>query len=134
MRQKTVLTNDDVKRVAETAEIEARRAGWQVSIAIVDDSGTLLWFSRLDGAPLVSVEMAIAKANSAALGRRDTKAFEDMINGGRTAFLSAPNLKGMLEGGIPILHRGELVGAIGVAGGKSSEDNQIAKAAAMAFE
>lgn len=125
---------EDVKRAAETAEIEARRGGWAVSIAIVDESGTLLWFSRLDGAPLISVEMAIAKAHAAALGRRDTKAFEDLINGGRTAFLSAPNLKGMLEGGVPILHRGDLVGAIGVAGVKSSEDNQIAKAAATAIE
>jgi len=95
---------------------------------VVDDGGHLLGHYRLDGAPPMSARMAPAKARTAALGRKETKVSEDMINNGRVSFLSAPDLDGMLEGGVPIVVGGQVVGAVGVSGVKSSEDAQIAKA------
>jgi glc operon protein GlcG len=97
-----------------------------VTIAIVDDGGHLLWLQRLDGAAPISAHIAPAKANTAALGRRESKVYEDMINGGRVSFLSAPDLKGLLEGGVPIVKDGQVLGAVGVSGVKSTEDAQIA--------
>jgi glc operon protein GlcG len=114
-------------RVLDGAIAEARKNNWAVSIAIVDDGGHLLQFARLDGAAPISSYIAPEKARAAAMGRRETKIYEDMINQGRTAFLSAP-LQGMLEGGVPILVNGHVVGAVGVSGVKSVEDVQIAKA------
>jgi uncharacterized protein GlcG (DUF336 family) len=99
-----------------------------VTIAFVDDGGQLLWLLRLDGAAPVSAQFAPAMARAAAMGRRESKAYEDIINQGRVAFLSAPSLEGMLEGGVPILSRGHCVGAVGVSGVKSHEDAQIARA------
>src|SRR5437868_8915229 len=128
MNQKPVLTLDDVKRMAAASEAEAIRHQWAVSIAIVDDGGHLLWLQRLDGAAPVSAHIAPAKARTAALGRRESKTYEDMINQGRTSFLSAPTIEGLLEGGVPVMMDGHCVGAVGVSGVKSSEDAQIAKA------
>jgi glc operon protein GlcG len=125
---KPFLTLEDAKRIAGAAEAEARRNGWAVTIAIVDDGGHLLWLQRLDGAAPVSAQIAPAKARTAAMGRRDSKAYEDIINQGRVAFLSAPSLQGMLEGGVPIMAGGHCVGAVGVSGVKSHEDAQIARA------
>jgi glc operon protein GlcG len=133
MKTKPVLELADVKAVAAAAEAEALRNHWAVSIAIVDDGGHLLWLQRLDGAPPVSAHIAPAKANTAALGRRESKAYEDVINGGRTSFLSAPDLKGMLEGGVPILRDGQCLGAVGVSGVKSAEDAQVARAGIAAL-
>ncbi|TDP12138.1 uncharacterized protein GlcG (DUF336 family) [Roseateles asaccharophilus] len=133
MNQKPYLTLDDVKRIAAAAETEARNNGWAVSIAIVDDGGHLLWLQRLDGAAPVSAQIAPAKAHTAALGRRESKIYEDMINQGRVSFLSAPGLQGLLEGGVPILVDGVCVGAVGVSGVKSSEDAQIARAGIAAL-
>jgi uncharacterized protein GlcG (DUF336 family) len=133
MNQKPYLTLDDVKRIATAAETEARNNGWAVSIAIVDDGGHLLWLQRLDGAAPVSAQIAPAKAHTAALGRRESKIYEDMINQGRVSFLSAPGLQGLLEGGVPILVDGVCVGAVGVSGVKSSEDAQIARAGIAAL-
>ncbi|MES2830788.1 MAG: heme-binding protein [Pseudomonadota bacterium] len=135
MKLKHMLTLDDAKKIAVAAENEAQINGWAVTISIVDDGGHLLLMHRLDGAPPMSATMSPAKAASAALGRRDTKIFEDMINNGRFAFLSAPTLEGMLEGGVPVMVEGQCVGAVGVSGVKSSEDVQIAKAgiAALVF-
>jgi uncharacterized protein GlcG (DUF336 family) len=104
-----------------------------VTIAIVDSGGHLLWLQRLDAAAPVSAEIAPAKARTAALGRRETKVYEDMINGGRVSFLSAPAIQGMLEGGVPILVEGACVGAVGVSGVKSNEDAQIARAGVAAL-
>ena len=115
------------------SEAEAHKHNWAVSIAIVDDGGHLLNFSRLDGAAPFSAHMAPAKANTAALGRRETKIYEDIINNGRFAFITAPDVNGMLEGGVPILKDGQVIGAVGVSGVKSSEDVQIAKAGIEAF-
>ena len=81
----------------------------------------------------MSAAIASAKARTSALGRRETKVYEEMINGGRTSFLSAPLIDGMLEGGVPILVDGHCVGAVGVSGVKSSEDAQIARAGIAAL-
>ncbi len=133
MKSKPVLTLEDVRAVAIAAEQEAQRNGWAVTIAIVDDGGHLLWLQRLDGAAPISAQIAPSKARTAAVGRRDSKVYEDMINQGRTSFLSAPALDGMLEGGVPILAGGECLGAVGVSGVKSSEDAQIARAGIAAL-
>ncbi|HEY8606336.1 MAG TPA: heme-binding protein [Noviherbaspirillum sp.] len=128
MQSKPFLSLDDVKKIAAAAEAEANAHNWPVTISIVDDGGNLLWLQRLDGAAPISASIAPAKARTAALGRRETKAYEDMINNGRFSFITAPGLEGMLEGGVPVVVDGHCVGAVGVSGVKSSEDVQIAKA------
>ena len=133
MKTRPFLTLDDVRSAAAAAEAEALNNAWAVTIAIVDEGGHLLWLQRLDGAPPISAQIAPAKACTAALGRRESKVYEDMINQGRVAFLSAPTLQGMLEGGVPILVDGHCVGAVGVSGVKSSEDARVAQAAIAAL-
>lgn len=133
MQTKPMLTQDDARRMGGAAAEEAGRHGWAVSIAIVDDGGHLLWLQRLDGAAPISAEIAPAKARTAALGRRESRVYEEMINQGRTSFLSAPALRGMLEGGVPVLVEGHCVGAVGVSGVKSAEDAQIARAGIAAL-
>src|SRR3989338_6443121 len=133
MKSKPVLELADIKIIAAAAEAEALKNNWAVTIAIVDDGGHLLHLQRLDGAAPISAHIAPAKANTAAMGRRESKVYEDMINGGRVSFLSAPNLEGMLEGGVPILKDGQCLGAVGVSGVKSNEDAQIAKAGIAAL-
>lgn len=133
MKTKPTLTVDDARAIAAAAEAEANNHSWAVTLAIVDDGGHLLWLQRLDGAAPISAEIAPAKARTAALGRRESKVYEDMINGGRMSFLSAPALHGMLEGGVPILVDGQCVGAMGVSGVKSTEDAQIARAGIAAL-
>lgn len=135
MQNKPFLSLGDVRRTAAAAEAEALAYRWAVSIVVVDDGGHLLWLQRLDGAAPISARIAPAKARTAALGRRESKVYEEMINAGRTAFLSAPALEGMLEGGLPITVDGHCVGAVGVSGVKSSEDVQVARAgiAALGF-
>lgn len=133
MKSKPTLTLDDVRAMAAAAEAEATKNAWAVSLAIVDDGGHLLWLQRLDGAAPISAEIAPAKARTAALGRRESKAYEDMINQGRTSFLSVPSLQGMLEGGVPVMVDGHCVGAVGVSGVKSQEDAQIARAGISAL-
>lgn len=133
MKTKFELELADAKRIAAAAEAEALKNQWAVTIAIVDDGGHLLWLQRLDGAPAISSHIAPAKAHTAALGRRESKVYEDVINGGRTSFLSAPAVAGMLEGGVPILKDGQCLGAVGVSGVKSSEDAQIARAGIAAI-
>ncbi|MGE5339452.1 MAG: heme-binding protein, partial [Gemmatimonadota bacterium] len=110
MRTRMCLTLEDVQKIGAAAVAEATRNKWAVTIAIVDDGGHLLWLQRLDGAATVSVYIGQEKARAAALGRRETKRYEDMINQGRSAFLSAP-LQGMLEGGVPIIVDGQVIGA-----------------------
>jgi uncharacterized protein GlcG (DUF336 family) len=128
-----VLEFADVKAIAAAAEAEALKNNWAVTISIVDDGGHLLWLQRLDGAAPVSAHISPSKARTAALGRRESKVYEDMINGGRASFLSAPSLEGMLEGGVPILKEGQCLGAVGVSGVKSTEDAQIARAGIAAI-
>ena len=133
MNTKPFLTLADLKRIAAAAEAEAQAHNWIVTIAVVDDGGHLLWLQRLDGAPPISAHIAPAKARTAALGRRESKVYEDVINQGRTSFLSVPELEGLLEGGVPILVDGHCLGAVGVSGVKSNEDAQIAKAGIAAL-
>lgn len=133
MQTKPVLTLVDVKKIAAAAEAEAVANQWAVTIAIADDGGNLLWLQRLDGVAPISVQIAPAKARAAALGRRETKIYEDIINNGRYAFLSVGEDLGFLEGGVPILVDGQCVGAVGVSGVKSTEDAQIANAGIKAL-
>ena len=133
MHTKSVLTLSDVRAMAAAAEAEALSNQWPVTIAIVDDGGHLLWLQRLDGAAPISAAIAPAKARTAALGRRESKVYEDVINQGRVSFLSAPVLEGMLEGGVPVMVDGQCVGAVGVSGVKSTEDAQIARAGIAAL-
>ncbi|MBH9302893.1 heme-binding protein [Pseudomonas aeruginosa] len=106
---------------------EAQRQGWAVSIAVVDDGGHPLALERLDGCAPIGAYIATEKARSAALGRRETKRYEDMINGGRSAFLSVPLLQATLEGGVPIRVDGQVVGAVGVSGVRAEEDARVAR-------
>ena len=133
MNTKPYLSIADVKLVAAAAEAEALANQWIVTIAIVDDGGHLLWLQRLDGAAPISSHIAPAKARTAALGRRESRVYEEMINQGRMSFLSAPVLEGMLEGGVPVMVNGQCVGAVGVSGVKSNEDAQIARAGIAAL-
>jgi len=132
MQRKAVLEHSDVTRLLAAAREEARRNGWNVSVAIVDDGGHPLALERLDGCAPISAYIATEKARSAALGRRETKGYEDMVNGGRTAFVSAPLLTS-LEGGVPVLVDGQVVGAVGVSGVKSEQDAQVAAVGAAAL-
>lgn len=127
MKTKATLEFSDVQRMAAAAAAEAQRNQWAVCIAIVDDGGHLLHLQRLDGTAATASYISTSKAQTAALGRRESKVYEDLINGGRTSFLSAPLLTGMLEGGVPIMVDGQCVGAVGVSGVKSTEDAQVAK-------
>ena len=133
MKTKHFLELADVKAMMAAAEAEALANKWAVAIAIVDDGGHLLALQRLDGAAAISSQIAPAKAQTAALGRRESRLYEEMINGGRVSFLSAPGLQGLLEGGVPIMKDGQCIGAVGVSGVKSTEDAQIARAGIAAL-
>jgi len=126
MQTKSVLGQTEIDTILAAARAEAQQHGWTVAIALVDDGGHPLALVRLEGASPVSAYIAIEKARTSALGRRESKAYEDMINGGRTAFLSAP-LAGTLEGGVPVVVDGQVVGAVGVSGVKSEQDAQVAR-------
>jgi glc operon protein GlcG len=132
MRTRAVLTDEDVTKVADAAVAHARANEWNVTIAIVDEGGHLLYLRRLDDAPPISSEMAPGKARTAALGRRESRLYEEAIRQGRTAFLSAP-LTAMLEGGVPIVVNGDVIGAVGVSGVKSDQDAAGARAGISAI-
>jgi len=127
MNSKPVLSLSETHAILHAARAEALARQWAVSIAVVDDGGHPLALERLDGCAPVSAYIAMEKARSAALGRRETKAYEDMVNGGRNAFLSAPLLT-PLEGGVPIVAQGQVIGAVGVSGVKPDQDAQVARA------
>lgn len=131
MKTSMQLESSDIQKIVAAAEKEAQSHQWAVSIAVVDAGGHLLAFQRLDGAAPLSAKIAVGKARMSAIGNKDTKVYEDMINGGRTAFVSV-SMDSMLEGGIPIVHNGQCVGAVGVSGVKSPEDAQIARAGVAA--
>jgi len=133
MKTLFALESSEIKAIAAAAEAEALKNSWAVTIAIVDAGGHLLHLNRLDGAAPVSAHIAPAKAQTAALGRRESKVYEDMVNGGRVSFLSAPALSGLLEGGVPVMKEGQCLGAVGVSGVKSAEDAQIARAGIAAI-
>ncbi|MDP4300181.1 GlcG/HbpS family heme-binding protein [Leptothrix discophora] len=133
MKTRSALTHEDLRRMAAAAEAEAVKNNWAVTFAIVDDGGHLLWLQRLDGAAPLSSHIAPAKARTAALGRRESRIYEEMINQGRVSFVTAPEVDALLEGGVPIIIDGDCIGAIGVSGVKSTEDAQIAKAGIAAL-
>ena len=133
MNTKPVLTAEDVKKILVAAEAHALQNKWAVAIAVVDDGGHLMGMLRLDGVAPISSHIAPAKAKTAALGCRESRIYEEIINNGRYSFLSAPHLEGMLEGGVPIVANGHVVGAVGVSGVKSTEDALIAQAGIAAL-
>lgn len=121
---------EDAKKAAAAAIAEVKKINSAPdAIAIVDHGGFLIYFERMDNTQLGSVEIAIEKARSAALYRRPSKVFEDALAGGRTAILA---LRGAMpvEGGVPIVAGGKIVGAIGASGGTAQQDGQVAKAGA----
>ena len=126
---KQVLTLDAAKKIAAAAEAEARRRGATVVIAVVDDGGYLLVLERLDDTQVASVDVGIAKARTAAIFRRPSKVFEDQVKNGRVAALALPGAVA-LQGGVPIIVDGKVVGAIGVSGNSPQEDEDIAKVGA----
>lgn len=132
MNSKAVLSQTEVSQILAAARDEAQANQWPVSIAIVDDGGHPLAFERLDGASPASAYIATEKARTSALGRRESRLYEEMVNGGRTAFLSAPLLV-CLEGAVPIIVDGQVVGAVGVSGVKSEQDAQVARRGAQSL-
>ena len=132
MKSRPSLTLEDCKKMGAACEAEARKNNWNVAIAILDDGGHLLWVERMDGATPANVEIAIGKGRTAAVTRRSSKTWEDRIAGGRLSMLGMPVLP--VQGGIPVVHDGQCVGAIGVSGVQSHEDEQIANAGAATLK
>lgn len=130
---KSVLTLGVAKAAAEAAESEAHRRGTTVVVVVVDDAGHVLVLHRLDDTQVASVEVGIGKARTAAIFRRPSKVFEDQIREGRVAALALPGAT-PLQGGIPLVHDGRVIGAIGVSGNTPQQDEEIAKVGASAAE
>ena len=128
---KRVLTLEAARKAAAAAEAEARRNNWAVSIAVLDDSGQMILFQRMDGAKLAATDIAIRKARTAVYFQGPTKDLETEVAGGRTALLPIDGFM-PLEGGVPIVVGGQLVGAIGVSGVTGTQDAQCAQAGAAA--
>jgi glc operon protein GlcG len=126
MKTRPMLTLDDCRKISDAAQAEAKKNNWNVCIAILDDGGHLLHVARMDGATPANAEIAIEKGRSAAVTRRSTKMWEDRIAGGRMVMLKMPLLP--VQGGLPIMSDGTCVGAVGVSGVQSHEDEQIAAA------
>lgn len=125
------VTLEQARRIADAAEAAARERGFNMAFAIVDPGGGLVLFHKMDGTQNGSIEVAMAKARASALFRRPTRAFADAVSAGRTAVLSLPNVVA-IEGGVPIMIDGRVAGAIGVSGGTSEQDGEIAAAALAA--
>ena len=132
MRQRPALTSADAHKMMEACKVEAQKNKWNVAIAIVDDSGAVILLERLDGCGAISSEVAIGKARTSALTKRPTKFFEDRVKE-RPGFVTFPTPGVMFQGGLPLVHQGECVGAIGVSGVQSHEDEQVAQAGVTAL-
>ncbi|AGZ35813.1 hypothetical protein C4Q28_11535 [Pseudomonas sp. SWI6] len=132
MHSKPVIGQAEVHRLLSAARQHAQANQWNVTIAVVDDGGHPLALERMDGCAPASAYIAVEKARTSALGRKESRDYEQMVNGGRTAFVTAPLLTS-LEGGIPLRIDGQVVGAIGVSGVKSEQDAEVAKAGAAAL-
>jgi glc operon protein GlcG len=130
MRSKPALTASDVQTMVAACKAEAAKNNWNVTIAVVDDAGFLLYLERPDGAPPMTAKIAVGKAETAAISRRPTKFWEDRIKD-RPVFIKAP-LSTPIQGGVPIMVQGDCVGAIGVSGVQSHEDEQVANAGVAA--
>ena len=131
MRSKPCLTSVDVKKMMAASIAEADRNGWKVTVAIVDEAGALLGLERMDGAPAVSATAAPGKATTSALTKQPTKFWEDRVKE-RPAFATF-GVGLLIQGGVPIVHDGECVGAIGVSGVQSTQDEQVAQAGVAAL-
>jgi glc operon protein GlcG len=127
MNTKPVLTLTEVNLILDRAQAEAEANGWPVTIAVADDGGHLLGLRRLDNAAPFTALIATEKARSAGISGKETQVFEDMINNGRNAFLSAP-LEGLMAGGVPVMINGQRAGSVGISGVQPAQDIQIAKA------
>ena len=127
MKTRSMLTLDDCKRISAAAEAEAKKNNWNVCVAILDDGGHLLHLIRMDGGTPANARIAIEKARTAAETRRSTAMWEERIKAGRTSMLKMPGVL-PVQGGLPIVVDGECIGAVGVSGVQSHEDEQIAKA------
>ena len=126
---KKSLTLAAAKEIAAAAETEAARNSWRVVIAITDDGGNLIYLQRMDDTQFGSVDVAITKARAAVAFKRPTKAFADLVADNQSQYLSLPGTIA-LEGGVPLVINGAIVGSIGVSGVKSHQDGQIARAGA----
>jgi glc operon protein GlcG len=132
MKMRSMLTLEDCKTMSAAAEAEARQNNWNVCIAIVDDGGHLLHLVRMDGATPANARIAIEKGRTAAETRRSTGMWEERVKGGRLAMLKMPGVT-PVQGGLPIVVDGNCVGAVGVSGVQSHEDEQIAKSGIAAL-
>src|SRR5262245_34675782 len=130
MRQKPALTAADVQKMVAACKAEATKNKWNVTIAVVDDGGNLLYLERMDGVAPLTARIAAGKAETAAISRRPSKFWEDRVKE-RPGFVKAP-VSTPMQGGVPILVQNECVGAIGVSGVQSHEDEQIASAGVAA--
>ena len=133
LAKKPYLTQANVQAILDAADAYAAAHNLAVTIAVCDDGGHMLGMIRRDGCAPVSAYIAQEKARTAAMGKRETRVYEEIINNGRTSFLSAPHIQGMLEGGVNIDVNGFTIGAVGVSGVKSSEDASTAKAGIAAI-
>ena len=131
--EKAGLTLAAAKKIVAAAEAEALKHAWPVVIAVVDDGGNLICLQRLDNAQFGSVEIAIRKARSAVAFKRPTKAWEELLANGQNRVLGLPGVLSS-EGGVPLTWKGQIIGAVGVSGVKSSEDGQIARVGAAILE
>ncbi|MDB4908228.1 MAG: hypothetical protein JWO05_3012 [Gemmatimonadetes bacterium] len=127
VRDTKVITAEAAQRILVGAQAEARRNGWNMSCAVVDPSGELIAFIRMDDASPGSIDISRAKARTAARFKRETKLLEDAVAGGRNALLSFEGVV-LVEGGVPVVINGGIVGAVGCSGGTSPQDAQVAKA------
>ena len=127
MKTRPVLTQEDCLKICAAAEAEANRNKWLVAIAILDDGGHLLHFTRMDGATPANAAIAVEKARTSALSRRTSGNWEERIKAGRTSMLKMPGIL-PVQGGVPIVAEGTCIGAVGVSGVQSHEDEQIAQA------
>ena len=132
MRNKPTLTLADAQKMMTACKAEAQKNKWNVTIAIVDDSGAAMLVDRMDGAGPISAEVAMGKARTSAATKRPTKFWEDRTKE-RPAFLTFPSGGVLFQGGLPIVHQNECVGAIGVSGVQSHEDEQVAQAGVNAL-
>ena len=129
LRTARVVALEGAQRALQAALAEATKQGWQVSIAVVDAAGELVGFARMDGAPIASVDISRAKARTAARLRRSTRTLDSTLTAGRFAILGLDGIT-PVEGGVPIVVNGEIIGAVGVSGATPAQDGQVATAGA----
>jgi glc operon protein GlcG len=132
LADRKALTLEGAKRIMSAAEAEASKNKWNVAIAIVDEGGELVLFQKLDETQVASVDIAIGKARTAARFRRPSKALEDTVAKGRSTLMAIEGIL-PLEGGVPIVVEGRVIGAVGVSGVASQQDAQIAEAGIAAL-